>query len=81
MNRTEAILFIKKIQSICEAINPTAIKLMAPNANNPYTKGYQISINGFFDSDWIERIKEIAKKDGLAVDVKNGEVIIYKPKN
>ena len=81
MNRTEAIIFVKKIQTICEAISPTAVKLTEPNPNNTFSIGYQISISGFFDNDWLEKIKEIAKKDGLSVTVGNGEVIIYKPKN
>jgi hypothetical protein len=82
MNREQAVNIIKEIFDQCETVEGKSIKLMPPKDNNALSNTFQIHIqlNHSASDELVETcVKYIAEKHKLAVEAKNGWLIMFKP--
>jgi hypothetical protein len=80
MKREEAVAIYKEIMKLADHMGSNAFNLKLSKIDDPHSEGYQIRITMASDTEIIEQITTIAKKNNLAVREEKSEVIIYKPK-
>ncbi len=79
MNREESIAVIKEIFDKCRYLEGRSIKLMPPKDNNALSNTFQIHIQ-LYPHDVVDPcIDNIAKERNLAVKLRSGLLIIYRP--
>jgi hypothetical protein len=61
-------------------VGSNAFNLKLSKIDDPHHEGYQVRITNASDTEIIDQITTIAKKNNLAVKEEKGEVVIYKPK-
>ena len=81
MRREEAVAIYKEIMKLSECMGSNAFNLKLSKIDDPHHEGYQICITMASDTEIMEKITAIAKKNNLSVREEKSEVIIYKPKN
>ena len=79
MNREQAVSVIKQIFEKCRYSEGKSIKLMPPKDNNALSNTFQIHIQTARNEMLISCIEEVAKQNNLAVNQKDGLLIVYKP--
>jgi hypothetical protein len=79
MNKKEARTFEKKVLTECK-IDPNSSTLLEPNSGDTISTGYKVQIKAVMQNECRLRLKEITKKNDLAIKEENNQIIIYKPK-
>ena len=79
MNKKEARTFEKKVLTECK-IDPNSSTLIEPNSGDTLSTGYKVQIKAVMQNECRLRLKEITKKNNLAVKEEDNQIIIYKPK-
>jgi hypothetical protein len=79
MNKKEAKTFEKKVLTECK-IDPQSSILVEPNPEDTLSTGYKVQIKAVMQNECRLRLKEITKKNDLAIKGEDNQIIIYKPK-
>lgn len=81
MDRETAIEVVKKIFDECLSIEGKSLIIMPPDANNVFSKGCQIHINGKNDDSLESCLRSVADAESLAVAKEGEHLVIYKPRS
>jgi hypothetical protein len=78
VDRNEAVNYLKEVLSQCQELSPSSVCF--ENYKDTQTEGYRVYIKGtIYESD-REKLRTLAKEHNLAMQEKENEVVVYKPK-
>jgi hypothetical protein len=81
LDRDKVIDFFKAIFITCTQVEGRSIKLMPPNADSVFSKGYQIHISPNNNEFLGICIQKVAKKSELEIANEGDTLIIFNPLN
>lgn len=79
LDRQKVMEIFKRLFSECQYIEGKSLKLMPPNADSVFSKGYQIHISPNNDEIAEHCITKIAKESDLAIANEEDTLIIFNP--
>ncbi len=79
LDREKVTKLFKEISYRCRQIEGRSLRLMPPNADSVYSKGYQIHISPNNDLLLQDCIERIAKSNYLAIAIEKDTLIIFNP--
>jgi hypothetical protein len=78
LDRSEAIVFLKELLSLCNNLSPESVSFGTPIDSNSI--GYRIHIKGTICESDKQSVRDVAQKHSLSVQEDPDGVVIYKPK-
>lgn len=81
LDRDKVVDLFKAIFITCSQIQGRSIKLMPPNADGVFSKGYQIHISPNINESLEACIQKVAKKRELEIANEGDTLIIFNPVN
>ncbi len=75
MDRTEAIIYLKEVLTLCGEMTPESVYL--ENSKNIDSSGYRVHIKGKILETEMQKIREIAEKHSLEIEENPDGIIIY----
>jgi hypothetical protein len=78
-DRAKVLEFFKTLFCQCNHIEGKSIKIMAPNADSVFSKGYQIHIAPVTDLMLRTCVEDCAKSEDLAVALEGDTLVIFNP--
>ena len=76
MDRTEAVTYLKELLTLCY-MSPESVSFEKPTDSSD-SIGYRVHIKGRIHESEIQRVRDVAKKYGLAVREDLDGVVVYK---
>lgn len=77
MERNEAVTYLKELLIVCNDMSPESVSFEKPKNSN--TGGYTVHIKGAIQESDKQAVKDVAKRQRLAVKEDQTEVVVYKP--
>jgi hypothetical protein len=75
MDRTEAVTYLKELLTLCD-MSPESVSFEKSSDND--SAGYRVHIKGKIHESEKQRVRDVAKKYGLAVREELDGVMVYK---
>jgi hypothetical protein len=80
MNKKEASTVLKELLVKCK-LDSNSFVLLEPNPRDKLSTGYKIRVKAMLDNDCRRKLRQITKKQDLAVIEEEAQIVIYKPKS
>ncbi len=77
MQRNEAVTYLKELLAVCNEMSPQVVSF--ENPKNSATVGYIVHIKGEIHDSDKQAVRDVARRQRLAVKEDISEVVVYKP--